>query len=294
MLYFCFRQEIGTVEDLAEMHFKKSGASYWRTYEEMGGCRRGFFLFPDVFSSIPGSNKYKSALRVYEEDLERMLEGSGAARRIEGFKERYPYHKITLARVGQNIILRAYPSAGLPSDAGMAMRDPIPISWFVGESTFTEFMRETWENEKWDVYDDRLKEFRPDIAHTIVWDKVPYAKNPNDAVRVVFTPTVYDLMGIKGVGIIGGGAVPFVRPDGKVQEHDEDGKPVGEPYNPHALGGEDMIPEIPPANLQIAAKSQPIPTEFDEDGHPCGYMDNSVAEACGVDMSQFGPSPYDD
>ncbi len=313
MLYFCLRQEIGEIEALAEKYFERDDnpnirtpeelEKYhtWRTKQEMDGVRRSFMISEHLGECVPDSGEYRTFLRVYDDTLERMLEGPGAARAIEQAMEMYEGHTISIGRSivrgGNEIFVRAKSAITPPHIREFLRNGVIPMTWPTLNSPFAKFMNDLWDGEGWIVYDGKTGELRKDLAYAIAGENAPEPEGLGTVAveRVVFTPDTYTLRGIKGVGVVGGGAAVEVLADGKIQEHDEDGSPVGEPHNPNEFGGEDPVSEPAPA---ITTESHPGPqlivTGTDEDGAPCELADNSVAAACDVDTSRFEPSPHDD
>jgi hypothetical protein len=85
--------------------------------------------------------------------------------------------------------------------------------------------------------------------------------------------------------------------DGRQQDTDEDGKPVGEPHNPNDRGGEDLPHRLSGQPLHTpskpAAPASSMGSQY-TDGEGGAYYHSSgvhtgeaTAEACGVDLSGF-------
>lgn len=309
MLYFCFKGDIGAVEALAEKYFYRDDnpnirspeelASFhtWRTQQEMGGLRRSFMISEHLGQCVPDSADYRTFLRTYEDTLERMLEGGSLESNLEGAQEMCEKKcRLIVGRFGETVYIKTIPAI-IPLDIPEFGRDlirkgSIPIRWPTSNSPFVRFMNELWEGG-WAVYDGKGNS-RQDIAYAIMGDKVPEPEGLKAVERVVFTPSAHDLFEPMPSGGGGGGYCIEIPTDGLRQEHDEDGKPVGEPYDPYELGGEDPVFEpAPVVTTESRAEAQLIVTGTDEDGAPCEFADNSVAEACGVDMSRFTDDSMD-
>ncbi|MBN2112465.1 hypothetical protein JW707_05200 [Candidatus Woesearchaeota archaeon] len=274
--------------------FVQKGTNQWETAINIGTCKKSFTFWDSIPFEFEGSGKFNSFFRVYEHDLERLLEGPGVEEAAREAREtQYTKHTLALEQAGSNLKVLAIPAKLGMTAEQRKEQTAVVQSWLVGDTVFGELIYRLWEGKDFIAYDADRKQVRQDIEFTIIGDQLLMPEGYEPRRRNLFVPKAYDLFELpknRGVGEGGADLGSYMIGDSPILvEHDEDGGVIAEidtsaetDEDGHAL----RVPmpeqkESPSLGSALIADNR----ERDEDGHPigkAGYFAGETDEDGGI------------